>query len=190
MKMEFRVFGLSYSQNNIGSYILILSQVDNDKLKIPIIIKQAEAIYYASKIEGININNKRPGIYDLSSIMIQTLGGDIREVYIYDIVEGVFIVDLILTSFEGEVRIPCNVGDAVAMSFSFGCPIFISEKVILNTGISINDDGTVTPSDIKETNKSKAKVSIESLEIMLQKAIENEEYEVASQIRDKIKGIK
>jgi protein-arginine kinase activator protein McsA len=57
----------------------------------------------------------------------------------------------------------------------------------------MDDEGNITDEQ-DETNHQERDysggVSVENLEQMLQKAIENEEYEIASQLRDRIEELK
>lgn len=188
-KIEVRVLGLSYSQTQAGSYILVLSDLESP-LKLPIIIKQTEAPQYiALKMEGIKVS--KPLSYDLIKTISEALGGDIQEVIVHTIVEGVFYCKLILTNSIDEFEIDCTVGDAVAISLAYNCPIFVSDAVMSAAGIEMDDDGQVSDEQQVENRKDrKSTISVENLEKMLEKAIENEEYEIASQLRDRINEIK
>lgn len=187
-KNEVRVLGLSYSQTQAGSYILVLSDLESP-LKLPIIIKQTEAQYIALKMEGIKV--AKPLSYDLIKTVSEALGGDIQEVIVHTIVEGVFYCKLILTNSIDEFEIDCTVGDAVAISLAYSCPIFVSDAVMSTAGIEMDDDGQVSDEQQVENHKDrKSTISVDDLEKMLEKAIENEEYEIASQLRDRINEIK
>jgi hypothetical protein len=57
----------------------------------------------------------------------------------------------------------------------------------------MDDDGNITEEQNEKNHQSKdltSIVSVADLEKMLDKAIENEEYEIASQLRDKIAELK
>jgi bifunctional DNase/RNase len=121
----------------------------------------------------------------------ETLGGDVQEVLIHNLVEGVFYTKLIVTNSLDEFEINCSVGDGVAISLVFGCPIMVSDQVMQAAGIQMTDDGVVTEDQRLENHKErKSTISVHDLEKMLEKAIENEEYEIASQLRDRINEIK
>lgn len=187
-KTEVRILGLSYSQNQAGSYILVLSDTESP-MKLPIIIKQNEAQFIALKMEGIKAN--KPSTYDLIKSICESLNGDIQEVLVHTLVEGVFYAKLIITNSIDEFEIDCSVGDGVALSLSFACPIMVSEQVMQVAGIQMDDEGVVTEEQQTENHKErKSTISVDNLEKMLEKAIENEEYEVASQLRDRINEIK
>ena len=51
-KRQVKILGLSYSQSQIGSYVLVLSEMKG-KVKLPVIIKPQEAQRIALDLEGI-----------------------------------------------------------------------------------------------------------------------------------------
>ena len=51
-RKEVKILGLSYSQDQMGSYILVLAE-KKGKIKIPIIIKAAEVQRIALQLENI-----------------------------------------------------------------------------------------------------------------------------------------
>jgi uncharacterized protein len=187
-KIELRIIGLSYGQAGAGTYITVLEEVDGGR-KLPIIIKHNEAQYIALKIESME--TKTPHIYDLFQTMTEYLSADVQEIYIHSVIEGVFYCKIILSDMVDEWEINGSIGDSLALAIGYKCPIFASEEVMDGFGILMDEDGSITQ-DQNEYNKRKRepKVSLENLEQMLQRAIENEEYEIASQIRDRIETIK
>lgn len=187
-RRELKILGLSYSTAQEGSYILVLSEVEG-MLKLPIIIKTSDAQKIALETESIK---GKPQIHNLFKSMTDAFGIDIQEVYIHAVLEGIFYTKLISNNGIDDVEIECNVGDAVILSLIYGCPIFASQDVLASAGVLINDDGTpVTKEDtaaIVETNKRV--VSLEDLEKMLEHAIDQEEFEIAAQVRDRIQELK
>jgi bifunctional DNase/RNase len=188
-KIETRIIGLSYGQSGNGTYIAILEEMESVGRKLPIIIKTNEAQYIALKIESMETKN--PLIYDIFKTMTESLGADLQEIYIHTVMEGVFYCKLILSDMVDEYEINSSVGDALALAISYKCPIFVSEEVLDGYGVLMDENGGVDEEQ-NHYNKRKRepKVSLENLEQMLQRAIENEEYEIASQIRDRIETIK
>lgn len=188
---ELKIIGLSYSKSQSGQYILVLGEKKGN-LKIPIIIKEQEAQYIALKLEGIKVQ-KLP-IYDILKNMIEVLGADVFQINITHILEGIFYSKIHLSNMIDEFEIECSVGDAICLSLSFGCPINASSDVLKLAGILMDDEGNIDETQHrKNTSKNrdfKSVLSISDLEKLLDKAIENEEYEIASQIRDKISEIK
>lgn len=199
MKKEVKILGLSYSQSQSGSYVLVLAE-KKGKRKIPIIIKPNDAQQIALKMEGVK--PPRPLTHDLFKALTDNFGIDLVEVYIHEVLEGVFYTKLITTNGMDEIEIECNVGDGVALAQIYGCPIYVSKSVIETSGIYINDDGTtmskseienseeVEITEVKPKKSKKRAVSVQDLEKMMNDAISNEEYEIAAELRDRIAKIK
>jgi bifunctional DNase/RNase len=183
------LFGLSLSQTNSESYLAILSENDGDR-KIPIIVNPVVAQYLALKVQDLKTN--KPFTYDLFKVFTDNLGADLYEIKIINIVEGIFYVKAILNNMVDEFEIEVSIGDAVALSMSYDCPIMCSEEVLSTTGIIIDSNGVLesSPTKYSVNNQNASIISVENLEKMLEKAIQSEEYEIASQLRDKINDIK
>jgi len=187
MKIELKILGLSYSQASIGSYILVLSEVSGQR-KLPIIIKATDAQYIGLKIEGIK--GQRPLTQDLIKSITESLDADISEVYIYNLVEGIFYSKFILFNGINDFEVECSVGDAVSVSLLYGCPIMVESSVMDSSSIYMEDSGEITDDQLEKNKKErKDSITIEDLSKMLENAVENEEYEVATQIRDRIKEL-
>jgi bifunctional DNase/RNase len=185
-----KVLGLSYSQSQTGSYVLILSE-NKGKGKLPIIIKPNEAQRIALESEGIK--SPRPLTHDLLKSMTDSYGVNVKEVYIYSLAEGIFYAKMITEDKNQEVEIECSVGDSVILSYVYKCPIYVAMSVMNAAGVYMNDDGT--PVDVIEEDEvveeeTKSVVSIENLERALEDAVRNEEYELAVKVRDRINELK
>lgn len=189
-KRQVKILGLSYSQSQVGSYVLVLSEMKG-KVKLPIIIKPQEAQRIALDLEGIK--SSKPLTHDLFLSMTDAFGIDIQEVFIYSLAEGIFYTKIICTSGLEDVEIESCVGDAVILANIYGCPIFASSDVLNSAGVLINDDGSKLSDedmdDEVETVEEKT-TSIENLEKMLEHAVANEEFEIACKVRDRIEEMK
>jgi bifunctional DNase/RNase len=188
---ELRIVGLSYSKTQSGQFILVLGQ-KRGSLKLPIIIKEHEAQYIALKLENIK-TNKTP-IFDMIKNITDSLNADIFQVTITHVLEGVFHTKVSMSNMVDEFEFSCSVGDAICLSLAHGCPIYCSSEVLNLTGILMDDEGNIDEEqhqkNIKQDRDYKSVLSITDLEKLLDKAIENEEYEIASQIRDRITELK
>jgi bifunctional DNase/RNase len=195
MKKEVKILGLSYSQSQAGSYVVVLSE-KKGKRKLPIIIKPSDAQQIALKIEGVR--SPRPLTHDLFKSVTDSFGIDVQEIYIHSVLEGIFYTKLITYNGIEEVEIECTAGDGIALSQIYDCPIFASKEVLELSGVYINDDGSKMSDDqISDVNEEeeevkpkKRVVSIEDLEHMMNDAIANEEYEIAAELRDRIAKMK
>lgn len=191
-RKELKILGLSYSQSQVGSYILVLSEMKG-KVKLPVIIKPQEAQRIALDLEGIK--STKPLTHDLFLSMTDAFGIDIQEVFVYSLTEGIFYTKIICTNGLEDVEIESSIGDGVILASLYDCPIFVSSDVMNSAGVLINDDGTNLSGDMTDDEdefetETERTTSIENLEKMLQKAIEDEEYEIAAQVRDRIEQMK
>lgn len=197
MKKEVKILGLSYSQSQSGSYVVVLSE-KKGKRKLPVVIKPSDAQQIALKIEGVK--SARPLTHDLYKTITDCYGIDIQEVYIHTVLEGIFYTKLVTHNGIEDMEIECTAGDGIALAMVYQCPIFADKEVLDSSGIFVNDDGSqmsqdeIDTEDVEEevvsTKKAKRVVSVEDLEHMMNDAIANEEYEIAAEIRDRINKLK
>lgn len=197
-KIEVKILGLSYSQSQSGSYVVVLSAVRGNK-KLPAIIKPAEAQQIALKAEGMK--STRPLTHDLFKSLCDSFLIDLQEVLVYSIAEGIFYTKIIANNGGEVVEIESGIGDAIALSISFGCPIYVHKEVMEAAGISMNEEGEVTDKDGCDNSLEddeddenlvpvRTKLSVQDLEQMMNDALANEEYEIAAELRDKIAQLK
>jgi hypothetical protein len=190
-KIKLEVLGLSYSQTQAGAYALILS-VENSEQRIPIIIGGFEAQSIAIHLESLK--PPRPLTHDLFFTFADNFEIKLREVFIYRLEEGVFFSKLYFEKNGQTSVIDSRTSDAVALALRFGCPIFTTEQIVEKAGIVLNVTEENTDTDSKETStkdsdnelKNFLKYSISELETLMEEAINNEDYEKASIIRDEI----
>ena len=203
-RKKVKILGLSYSQSQVGSYVLVLSEIKGGR-KIPVIIKPNEAQHIAMKLE--NIKSPRPLTHDLMKSMSDTFQIDVQEVFIYSLLEGVFYTKLVASNGVDEIELECSIGDGLALALTYKCPIWVGLEIIESVGISISEEEILsddvdsddeiesiedlnTEEEIFPNRSKKRTVSIEDLEHMMNNAIVNEEYEIAAEIRDRIQTLK
>jgi bifunctional DNase/RNase len=188
-RVKLKVTGISYSQTQSGAYALILSEEKGDR-RIPIIIGGFEAQAIVIKLE--NLNPPRPLTHDLFMMFAKEFRISILEVFIYKLEEGVFFSKLICNNGDKEISIDSRTSDAVALALRFGCPIFITEEILDNAGITINPASADTSAgnsvdNILEPESSKYdSFSDEELYKMIDESVKTEDYERAAAIRDEI----
>ena len=187
-KIELTVLGISASTASNNAFALILKESDGDK-RLPIIIGAFEAQAIALEIEGIV--TPRPMTHDLIKKIIDELDDEISQVYINDLQDGTFFSKLILKN--SGIEIDSRPSDAIALAVRFNCPIYIDSYIMDNNSVESVDDfeeENESGSSVK-ANKSEfaGKSKIEQLKINLEKAIEEENYEKAANLRDEIKKI-
>ena len=185
-RVKLNVLGLSYSQSQAGSYALILSDEDRD-LRLPIIIGGFEAQAIAIEIE--DLKPPRPLTHDLFYNFANIYNIALKEVEIYKLEEGVFYSVLVFYDGKSTARIDARTSDAVALALRFKADIYTTLAIMEKAGITMADEKSDTGKKSKVTPESKSieSKSIGELEEMISKAIQNEDYEKASEIRDELK---
>lgn len=193
--IRLNILGLSYSQTQSGAYALLLAE-ENGKRRLPIIIGGAEAQAIAIQLEGIV--TPRPLTHDLFVRMANEFDIQVNEVIIYKLEEGIFYSEIVCEAEKGTKRIDSRTSDAVAIALRFNAPIYTSEKILEAAGVILDMEGkqeaaekagankTVSTESDETSSEEFRQLPEEALQKKLQEAIEKEEYELASKIRDEI----
>ncbi len=196
-KILLEIVGLSYSQNQSGAYVLVLGESSGSR-RLPIVIGGFEAQAIAIELE--KMTPTRPLTHDLFKSFATTFNINLKEVIIYNVVEGIFFAKLICSDGTKEFDIDARTSDAIALAVRFKCDIYTHESILKSAGIALDGDMDATilseNSKIAElhiedsfqkenTDVFKSKSS-EELKNTLQWALENEKYEMASKIRDEL----
>lgn len=185
-KILLNVFGITYSKSQTGAYVLILEEV-NGKRRLPIVIGSFEAQAIAIEIE--KIKPSRPLTHDLFKSFADEFNIKIIEVVINKFHEGIFYSKLVCENKEKIIsEIDSRTSDAVALALRFRCPIYTYPEVLNEAGILFEDltEGELEEEEEEEDNEF-ARYSDEELKEMLSLAIDEEDYEKASKIRDELK---
>ena len=188
-KVKLEIVGLSYSQTQSGAYALVLAEVGG-KRSLPIIIGGFEAQAIAIELE--KMTPTRPLTHDLFKSLVISFEITVREVVIYNLNEGIFYAKLICDR-EGQLsEIDARTSDAIALAVRFKCPIYTFENILSAAGIMM-DENAEFENDFADENLEQestenpmSSLSVQELEAQLNDAIDNEEYERASKIRDEI----
>lgn len=195
-KIQLTVMGLSASPASNNAYALILKEADGDR-RLPIIIGAFEAQAIALEMEGVM--PPRPMTHDLMKTLIDSLGTNLDEVFISDLRDGTFYAKLIFESI--GLEIDARPSDAIALAVRFNSDIFVKKEILDETGLLPQGDESELEGNIDEEMKfisnpedepkePKTPIStVERLNNQLDKAIRDEDYERAAEIRDEIKRI-
>lgn len=184
-RIKLEIVGLSYSQTQSGAYALVLSETGG-KRRLPIIIGGFEAQAIAIELE--KMVPTRPLTHDLFKTFATSFAIQVKEVVIYNLQEGIFYAKLVCER-DGQLSdIDARTSDAIALAVRFECPIFTFESILSSAGIlsdEFMDDDEEETEDVSDSGEFQ-KMSKEELETAMQEAIDNEDYERASMIRDEI----
>lgn len=189
-KIKLEVLGLTYSQTQNNAYALILKESEGRR-RLPIIIGGFEAQSIAIQIEKIKYS--RPLTHDLFKNLATSFSIDISEVIIYRLEEGVFYSHLICSGNGTTIEIDARTSDAVSIALRFGCPIYTYEEIMQTAAIDNEGDTILDLPDEdehidlgEEEHSTLSNHSDEELDALLALAIDGEDYEQASLIRDEI----
>ena len=193
-KVKLEIIGLSYSQTQSGAYALVLSEVNGPR-RLPIIIGGFEAQAIAIELE--NMVPTRPLTHDLFKNFASAFDISIKEVIIYNLEEGIFHSKLICIRDGKEVEVDARTSDAIALAVRFKCNVYTYESILGTAGVRLDqEEGSEiiseeveeeAPKNIEQKKKDKlSDLTVKQLEKQLESAVEEENYELASKIRDEI----
>ncbi len=196
--VRLNIKGISYSQTQNGAYALLLSEQDGER-QLPIVIGAFEAQSIAIALEK-DIKPPRPLTHDLFKNFSDKFSITIKQVIIHKLVDGVFYSSLICERDRIEQIIDARTSDAVALALRFDAPIFTYKNILDKAGIHLKTTDANSPLEeekieeeqeistektVSTEDKWKNK-SIKQLEKELHKAVAEENYEKAAQLRDEI----
>ena len=192
-KVSLEIIGLTYSESSTGAYVLILGD-KNSQRRLPIVIGSAEA---ESIAVGIEKHKKgRPHTHDLFIRFAKEFGIEIMEVVINRFRDGIYYAMLVCKQGDDLTMVDARPSDAIAIAVRVGCEIYAYETVMDEAGILMdNMDNMDKQKDENPNeepfNKGMTKTSLDMLDLdtledLLQEAIDNEDYLKAAQIRDEI----
>lgn len=197
-KIELEIIGLSYSQTQTGAYALVLGEKSETKRRLPIIIGGFEAQAIAIELEAMTPS--RPLTHDLFKSLADSYNIAVKEVIIYNLVEGIFYAKLISQQNDKIIEVDTRTSDAIALAVRFKCPIYTYEFILASAGI-ILEEGQLpakeeleqeideVEQELKEEGQEKLsyeEMTIANLNKILQEAIDRENYEEASKIKSEI----
>jgi hypothetical protein len=196
-KIKLEISGLSYSQTQSGAYALVLGE-SGGKRRLPIIIGGFEAQAIAIELE--KMAPTRPLTHDLFKTFAESFFIRVKEVVIYNLVEGIFYAKLICQQDgANDVEVDARTSDAIALAVRFNCPIYTFEFILSSAGIQIDEDPKQAVEDTEmaaeaglnnaiasDSGDELSRKSKEELKDMLKNAIEEEAYEKAGRIRDEL----
>jgi bifunctional DNase/RNase len=165
------------------------------KRRIPIIIGGLEAQAIAVELE--KMKPTRPLTHDLFKPISSEFGINFTEIIIYNLVEGIFYAKIICSNGDKEIEIDSRTSDAIAIGLRFNCPIYTFDFILSSAGIALEGDtsssdifGEISDEEVEDesTVNEFSRYSDEQLDELLEKSLDEEEYEKASRIRDEMKN--
>ena len=180
---------LEPSSSNKSTYILLLREIGGDR-KLPIVIGPCNAGSIAIYLES-NSNPERPLTHDIIKSITNNFNITINRVVIHTLTEGVFHASFFcFMDGDEEIEIDARTSDAIAIAIRMGCPIFTYNDILQEAGIILTDNlPKYKDEDTEELEESKdllSTLSLGELKKQMKEAINDENYEKASELRDEI----
>lgn len=183
--------GISYSQTQSGAYALLLEHEETG-VKLPVVIGNFEAQSISLGLEK-DLRPPRPLTHDLFTKFVNSTHYTLESVIIYQIIDGVFFSNLNFKNTENgeELILDARTSDAVAMAVRFDAPIYTTEQVLNEAGILLeidNNNELPEPETASESETSDfRKLSTQELQILLDDAVREEDYDSAMEIQEELK---
>lgn len=196
--VRLRMVGITYNQIENGMYAMVLEEEDGDR-RLPIIIGYNEAQSIECLLQ--KIKTPRPLTHEFTSEILNSFGIGIESVVIKQLSNGIFTADVSLKKGD-EIRVlDGRSSDAIALAMRVKAPIFTTRDIIEKCGI---ERDTFSPRQLHAASRQSipvktaiervknpsgnaySKESLESLQRMMDRAVADEDYEKAGEIKNEI----
>ena len=107
--------------------VIMLKEAEGDR-SFPIVIGIFEATSIDRRVRGLQ--SPRPLTHDLVASVIDSMGGDLQDIFISELREHTYYAKLRIRH-EGElVEVDCRPSDAIALAVTASVPIYVAEDVL------------------------------------------------------------
>jgi len=185
-RVRLSVLGFSFNQTQSGAYGLVLAEEDGIR-RLMVVVGTPEAQSIAFELQGSL--PPRPLTHDLVKTLLSSFGIILREVEIYKYENGVFFARLLLSQGENIVSIESRTSDAVAIALRTKSPIYTTEQIMRSQAVIFDENSIPEASGQDEKDNLALDYSLlnkDELETMLRDAVDLEDYELASLLRDEL----
>ena len=171
-------------------YAILLKELMGNRF-LPVIVGSFEAQSIALALEDVQM--PRPMTHDLFCNILEDLSVEVSEVVISELTEGTFYSRISLVSQGGTTDVDARPSDAIALALRVGAPIYASEAVMAEASVMEVVEQPAPPissEPVEDTASGRSTPEhLKRLQELLDRAVMEENYEKAAEIRDKIKGI-
>ncbi|MBP1618969.1 MAG: hypothetical protein H6Q14_2796 [Bacteroidetes bacterium] len=186
-RVKLKVLGFSFNQTQTGTYGLVLAE-ELGKRRLMVIVGTPEAQSIAFELQ--HSVPPRPLTHDLFRTFINKFKISLVEALIYKYENGVFFSQLTFEQNGSVIQIESRTSDAVAIALRTNSPIYTTENIMQELAVVFDENENVLSSPPQRSVSADApeieEDTIEELRLKLQAAINDENYELASILRDEI----
>lgn len=179
-----------------GNAVLV-KPVGSDRA-VPIFIGQLEAQSILFGLVGVPV--PRPMTHDLFISMLEKTGVTVERVEITDLKDRTFYSRLLMKQGLKRVVLDARPSDSLGIASRLHCPVFIAESIVDEAGVAVNliseDEIAFSGHDHHEQEDGATEaVAVggetpldprSRLERELERAVEQENYEEAARLRDRL----
>ncbi len=160
-------------------FVVILKD-DQGHRWLPIVVGSTEAQAIALQLE--KITPPRPLTHDLMKNLLDSIEVRVSRVVVHDLRENTYFALIGLKLNGNHAEIDARPSDAIALALRAQAPIFVAEDVMKKASVS--------DKDTERVEEAAPMSRMERLTMEMQKAIDDERFEEAAQIRDEINALK
>jgi bifunctional DNase/RNase len=109
-----------------GSMSVFLKDAEKGRiLVIQVGVFEGSAILYGMS----KVNTKRPLSHDLMTNIIQELGGEVKHLFIHDLVDNTYYGEIRMAKGGNEFNVDTRPSDGIAISLRVDAPIYVADKL-------------------------------------------------------------
>lgn len=174
---------------NDGLYNVFLQEEEGQRM-LNIMIGDFEAKKMSMIID--KIEPPRPLTYDLFYDVLFGYDISIDEVIITKFFEGVYFANIVCSNNGQKKVFDARTSDAINMALKYNSPIFASEEILQDVGFLYQEEkkDSFLVKEFTIIIEPSKQVQIKELEKLLEIAVEDEDYDFAADLRDRIDKIK
>ncbi len=193
--IRLRIVGITYNQIENGMYAMVLEEEEGN-LRLPIIIGYNEAQSIECMLQ--KIKTPRPLTHEFTSEILGCFNINMESVLIKQLENGIFTADVTLRQGDKVYVIDARSSDAIALAMRENAPVYTSRELLERCGI---EKESIAPRNLHSSSRQSIPVkkaiervkntvlnpydqeSLESLKKMMDKAVKEEDYEKAGEIK-------
>ncbi|MBN1617661.1 MAG: bifunctional nuclease family protein [Spirochaetales bacterium] len=167
------------SQTDDGNAVYV--RPDGSELVLPVYVSEGDV--QTILVELTHIMAPRPMIYELFLGTVEALHGRLVRVEIYDVRGGSYLCRAVFMQQGKEISLESRPSDILCLAARVECPVLVCDTLLAQSGVPLSQ---VSSKTAKEVVPGDTPVLSEMLKGELRIALENEEYERAALLRDRL----
>lgn len=179
-EIEIKVLDMSAVLRPSEAFALVLEELGGHFRKLALIIGKQEA--QAIKMGLMSYTPPRPFIHDLMLAVMKEGGLNPVKGLIYEVKDGIYSSYLYVQRADGtEFQVDARTTDVISLALRKKFPLYVYEDILEREQLrNISPDGSTYTVSVNT-------IDLDSLKKAMAEAVEQEDYERASQLRDEIR---